>query len=65
MDNQNEGCRSFAEIVVWRYGQAVRSARQRSRVVIDKMGFVRFKGNQAAIRDIGAVKQTVDELIMQ
>ena len=34
-------------------------------VVIDKMGYVRFKGNQAAIKDIGSVKQTVDELIMQ
>lgn len=32
-------------------------------IVIDKMGYIRFKGNQSAIKDIDAAKMKVNELL--
>jgi hypothetical protein len=32
-------------------------------IVIDKMGYIRFKGNQSAIKDLDAVKMKVNELL--
>lgn len=33
-------------------------------VVVDRMGYIRFKGNQAALKDISAVKEKVDALLL-
>lgn len=33
-------------------------------IVVDKAGYVRFKGNQAAYKDLEAAKQVVNELII-
>jgi peroxiredoxin len=34
-------------------------------IVVDKMGYIRFKGNQAAIKDIDAAKMKVNELLAE
>lgn len=34
-------------------------------IVIDKMGYIRFKGNQSAIKDIDAAKQKVNKLLSE